>query len=297
MGKALSLVIGLVVITAVFSLFSNQVKNSPRATIDNNSTLNVAETSINQNKQISNHGSKLKLSWFNQALKDRLDRFTAMFEQSEQKMWQVFNQECALFENCQGLTELFSRYLEYKKSLINIDGASPTDTLSFRSRMDDLVMLREQFFGQAEIEMLFAREQAWDEAALQRLAIRQDENLSAEQKRMLLEAHIEALPDSLKNSLTPTLQLAKLTSLHQQSPAQTSTYNDYAAEFGDEAAQRLMALQQKRANWQQKLADYQSEVNRLSAQYSSTQLTNKVQTLRDKMFTKNEQKRLQVLVH
>lgn len=270
---------------------------SMNESVDHNVNTTLLNEAVEQNNQPLTAVARLKPHWLNNQLKDRLDAFSAVYEQGENLMWQQFNQECLLFDDCQGLRELFTRYLAYKKSLVTIDGAPPTDTKSVIKRMDDLLLVREQFFTFDERELLFGTEQAWDEAALHRLQIKQDPNLDREQKRILLEANIAALPDELKRPLLPTLQLNKLAVLRQRSPARAQSYNELAAEFGPEAAQRLSELHKQRESWQQKLSDYQTQISTLSAQYDASELSNKIQEVKNELFTANEQKRLAVIVN
>lgn len=231
-----------------------------------------------------------KLAWFNLELKDRLDSFSSLYEQGEDLMWKHFNKQCPLFINCPGLSALFSRYLDYKKALESIDGPSPTDTESFVKRLDDLLLIREHYFTVSEREILFGREQAWDEAALQRLQINQDPTLDYKQKRDLLAAHIDALPSLLKATLAPTLQLQQLALLRQETP----DYNTFAAEFGPQAAQRLIELAQRRASWQQRVAKFQRQAKSLGIEYTAAQLITETHSLKNRLFNLNEQKRLAV---
>ena len=236
-----------------------------------------------------------KPAWFNVHLKELLDQYSALYEQDQNMMWQRFELQCKTYADCQGLRDLFTRYLAYKMALVSIDGTSVTNMQQFSDRMDDLLLVREQHFTPAEQEVLFAREQAWDEGALRRLQINQDPTLHKEQKMILIEQQIESLPAQLKASLQPTLQLRKLARVRQQyGPDSSLDYNQLAAEFGSQAADRLLALAEQRSLWQQRLAEYQQQAARLSTQLNGDELLQQIEQLRQTMFSANEQKRLTV---
>ncbi|WP_166423069.1 lipase chaperone family protein [Paraglaciecola sp. 20A4] len=237
----------------------------------------------------------LKPHWFNEQLKDRLDSYIVYYQENEKEMWQSFRTQCSLFADCHGLTALLVRYIDYKKALVEIDGPSPRDVSTFVKRMDDLHIIRERFFTPAENTLLFTREIQWDEGAIQRLEIQLDPTLDLSQKRDLLEAHIASLPESSRSALQPTFQLHKLMTQRQQGDESTESYNTLAAEFGEEAAERLIALKKQRENWQQRIGEYLTRRRDLSEHYQDEQLSIEIQKLKTQLFTANEIRRIAVI--
>lgn len=232
--------------------------------------------------------------WLNQQVKDLFEHFLLYYQDGEQVMWQAFNQHCQTLDYCPALSELFKRYLQYKHDLQTLDGEPIQQADDIAQRLEQLKELQQHWFNQAERQALFDDELAWDEQALERLRIAQDPNLSPEQKQWSLQQHLAQLPEDQRRALQPTFNLQQLKQLQQQGQAD---YNHYAAEFGDQAAERLMALQQRQNAWQQRINDYRQQQARLQQQITdSSELANATQALQTRLFTNNERKRLKVLL-
>lgn len=242
-----------------------------------------------------------KADWLNEQLKDRLDSYIVSYQDDEKKMWQEFQHQCHMFADCQGLTALLMRYIDYKKALINIDGPSPNDINAFAKRMDELQGVREQFFTSREYQLLFSHEVEWDKAALHRLHIKMDPTLDLSQRSALLEAHIAGLPESVKSAFEPSLQLQKLARLRHQrvhideKDEGSQSYNTFAAQFGEPAAERLITLKKQRNQWQKRVLEYELKRASLKRQYSDERLRKEIQILRSQSFTSNEIKRIKVI--
>jgi lipase chaperone LimK len=73
-------------------------------------------------------------------------------------------------------------------------------------------------------------------------------------------------------------------------------YNQLAAEFGDDAAQRLVAVNQSQNTWLNKIQLFQQRSSDLKHQFDQnpTDYSQAVTQLKQQMFEANEQKRLQV---
>jgi lipase chaperone LimK len=235
--------------------------------------------------------------WQTEELRALLDFYVAYYEEGEQKMWQEFNQYCHPLTYCSELTELFERYLEYKTQLQNLDTERLDLASDFEDRLDELDMLRSELFSLLEISLLFDNEEVWDRHAIERLRINQNASLSKLQKAQQVKQQLEQLPDDMKRAVAPTQQLRKINQIVSSTALNSShEYNQLAAEFGDDAAQRLVAVNQSQNTWLNKIQLFQQRSGDLKHQFGQnpTDYSQAITQLKQQMFEANEQKRLQV---
>jgi lipase chaperone LimK len=235
--------------------------------------------------------------WQTEELRALLDFYVAYYEEGEQKMWQEFNQYCHPLTYCSELTELFERYLEYKTQLQNLDTERLDLASDFEDRLDELDMLRSELFSLLEISLLFDNEEVWDRHAIERLRINQNASLSKLQKAQQVKQQLEQLPDDMKRAVAPTQQLRKINQIVSSTALNSShEYNQLAAEFGDDAAQRLVAVNQSQNTWLNKIQLFQQRNGDLKHQFGQnpTDYSQAITQLKQQMFEANEQKRLQV---
>jgi lipase chaperone LimK len=235
--------------------------------------------------------------WQTEELRALLDFYVAYYEEGEQKMWQEFNQYCHSLTYCSELTELFKRYLDYKTQLQNLDTERLELASDFEDRLDELDMLRSELFSLLEISLLFDDEEVWDRHAIERLRINQNASLSKLQKAQQVKQQLEHLPEHMKQAVVPTQQLRKINQIVSSTALNSSDeYNQLAAEFGDDAAQRLVAVNQSQNTWLNKIQLFQQRSGDLKHQFdqSPTDYSQAITQLKQQMFDTNEQKRLQV---
>jgi lipase chaperone LimK len=235
--------------------------------------------------------------WQTEELRALLDFYVAYYEEGEQKMWQEFNQYCHPLTYCSELTELFERYLEYKTQLQNLDTERLDLASDFEDRLDELDILRSELFSLLEISLLFDNEEVWDRHAIERLRINQNASLSKLQKAQQVKQQLEQLPDDMKRAVAPTQQLRKINQIVSSTALNSSDeYNQLAAEFGDDAAQRLVAVNQSQNTWLNKIQLFQQRNGDLKHQFGQnpTDYSQAITQLKQQMFEANEQKRLQV---
>ncbi len=232
--------------------------------------------------------------WQTEELRALLDFYVAYYEEGEQKMWQEFNQYCHPLTYCSELTELFKRYLDYKTQLQNLDTERLELASDFEDRLDELDMLRSELFSLLEISLLFDNEEVWDRHAIERLRINQNASLSKLQKSQQVKQQLEQLPEDMKQAVVPTQKLRKINQIVRSTALNSSDeYNQLAAEFGDDAAQRLVAVNQSHNTWlnkiqlfQQRSADLKHQFDQNPADYSQA-----ITQLKQQMFEANAQKR------
>ena len=228
--------------------------------------------------------------WLQPSLKTLFDHYLLEYEQDTEAMWLAFNEHCSTLNTCDNITELFQRYIDYKKSLARLDSSKHQSIAEINEQLDALADVRKAYFSEQEIVVLFAEESRWQVSALQRQAIRQDESLTEQQKQQLLNLNYQSLEGSEAQAIKPSLQLAKVVSLNNADIE--DNYNQLAAEFGTEAADRLVALNEKKKQWNNKIAQFKLESKKLAEQYTGEELEDAINALKNNMFTTNEMKRL-----
>jgi lipase chaperone LimK len=236
-------------------------------------------------------------AWQTEELRALLDFYVAYYEEGEQRMWQEFNQYCHPLTYCSELMELFKRYLEYKTQLQHLDTERLDLASDFEDRLDKLNMLRSELFSSLEISLLFDNEEVWDRHAIDRLHINQNASLSKLEKAQQVKQQLEQLPEHMKQAVVPTQQLRKINQIVSSTTFNSSDeYNQLAAEFGDAAAQRLIAVNQSQNIWLNKIQRFQQRSDDLKHQFDQnpTDYSQAITQLKQQMFEANEQKRLQV---
>jgi lipase chaperone LimK len=226
-------------------------------------------------------------AWLNEGVHDLFAYFIGFYEQGEGQMWAQFNAYCQSKLYCPALRHLFSRYIDYKTQLQRFDADVISSADDFYRRQEGINHLRNALFSAEEIASLFLANDEWDNYAIERLAIRQDTTLSEQAKSALIVEQLQRLPEALHQAIAPTLQLQKASSLLQSH----ANYNDFAGQFGAEAAERLIALQQEDAQWAERVEDFKRALAEMPEHNKEGR-----QQLRSTLFNANEQKRLAVLL-
>ena len=201
------------------------------------------------------------------------------------------------------LSELFSRYIDYKSQLGAVKTAT-TDRLfsadHMQDTLDSLSRLRTDYFTDDEITALFGTQDEYDQMALARLRIQQDDDLSAAQKQQLLEENIAQLPEQVRESLAPSLDIRKLQVIKSESETLTreQRFARLSAEYGDEAAQRISDALDEKTSWNNRVKEFQSTLDALRSDESLTeqQIKERIAELKSTSFSDNEKRRLDVFL-
>lgn len=163
----------------------------------------------------------------------------------------------------QALNLLLS-YIDYKTALAELEQQFPVvaDLDGLRAREDAVQRLRASLFSIEAHEAFFGAEEAYNLFTLQRLAILNDDQLSAADKAKRIEALRNDLPDAMQALLVPQL--------HQQLSDETAALLANGGDaravrklrlsiVGPEATGRLEALDRERTQWQERLDAFQAE--------------------------------------
>jgi lipase chaperone LimK len=218
----------------------------------------------------------------------------------------------ALAEQLQGpaLTQardLLKRYLEFKIALAELhdlpaamDANGHYALAALTQRQQRLQALRQQHFSAEENLVFFQEQDSYDNFMLQQLQLSQDQSLDAGQRQQAIEQLEQQLPEPIRQAraqATRQTQLYERTEQMKQDGASAAALFKVRAEvLGDEAATALAALDQRQAQWNQRLASYQQEraairESGLSAQDQQAALA----SLIEQRFEPNERLQVQAL--
>ncbi|MEH6563750.1 MAG: lipase secretion chaperone [Halopseudomonas sp.] len=198
----------------------------------------------------------------------------------------------------QALT-IFEQYLNYLQAVAELEQDFPVlDELdALWAREDAVQRLRASLFDPAVHQAFFASEEVYNRFTLERLAINRNTDLDAGQRAAEVEALRENLPEQLQQLLVPQL--------HQDLRRQTQALAEQGGSaediralrltlVGPEATARLAALDQQRAEWQQRVDAFNREREGILQQAGLAEQDKQqaIQALLQSSFASNEQLRL-----
>ena len=163
---------------------------------------------------------------------------------------------------------VLTQYLNYKRQLLDLEAAysRTTDISALRQRLSAVQALRARVLEPAVHQAFFALDEAYDRFSLERLAIQADSALDSDAKGRAIDQLRAGLPGDLQELLVPQLQ----SELREQTVALQAANAQQIRQLrqqlvGSEAAARLEALDLQRAQWQQRVAVYRQERQRIEA--------------------------------
>ncbi|OEE72015.1 lipase secretion chaperone [Vibrio splendidus] len=156
---------------------------------------------------------------------------------------------------------LFAKYLEYKSALTALDVQFDTTSISaddLRALNQALLDLQSQFFSESEISILFTHDNRMREIALEKLLLKQ-EGLDEPEYQQRLESYLSEQPDYVQTSYQNQVLLPQLSS--SEGLDEQGKYLKRNELVGEEATQRLEALDQQRESFEGALEIYFVERN------------------------------------
>jgi lipase chaperone LimK len=164
---------------------------------------------------------------------------------------------------------LLEQYLQYKRELVLLERDLPqiANLDALRQRELAVQALRARLFDSATQQAFFAREEAYNQFSLQRLAIVHDPRLDNAAKAAAVEQLRNSLPAEMQDAVLPQLQNELSTQTRQlqaagASPEQIRQLRQQLV--GTEATERLEALDQQRQQWSARIERYQAELSLIS---------------------------------
>ena len=189
--------------------------------------------------------------------------------------------------------ELFEKYMRYKAALATLkrNGGEATD---FQGLHQQILLMQSEFFTADEQERLFGEENLLRELALTKKAIKESAQ-TPEEYQQRWENELNQLSPELQNSFR---NATVLTALNDTNAMDTqSQYIAREALVGSEAAERLMTLDQKRADFDQQFDSYlvaRADILN-NASFNDAEKVQAINDLREPLFDKNQWRRIEAL--
>ncbi|MEM9727671.1 MAG: lipase secretion chaperone [Myxococcota bacterium] len=158
---------------------------------------------------------------------------------------------------------LFDDYLRYREALADLPRRS-----SPAAYFDDIRELQKSIF-EDDSDALFAKDNRLVEYSLARSAIVTDRSLEPEERRRRLDALDETVPTPLREMRGAMMRQrdasAVVEQMRRDGLGEEEVFDYRADEFGEEAAERLQALDARRAEWDARLDVYRAERDAIRA--------------------------------
>ncbi|MEZ8790481.1 lipase secretion chaperone [Vibrio splendidus] len=192
---------------------------------------------------------------------------------------------------------LFAKYLEYKLALTSLDVQFDTTSISaddLRALNQALLDLQSQFFSESEISILFTHDNRMREIALEKLLLKQ-EGLDESEYQQRLESYLSEQPDYVQVSHQNQVLLPQLSS--SQGLDEQGKYLKRSELVGEEATQRLEALDQQRADFDGALDIYFVERNDIlnDSAFSEIEQKETIAQLREAHFQPQQLRRVEAI--
>ncbi|MEZ8615209.1 lipase secretion chaperone [Vibrio splendidus] len=251
MKKTAILSITTIALMSTAAVFLYLQKEDPNSYSDNEQSASSLKVASQQDTEIDNASAKDMMEYFvsgntELTLEDIRDNVAKHHEQSQ----------AAVVDEA-----LFAKYLEYKSALTALDVQFDTTSISaedLRALNQALLDFQTQFFSESEISILFTHDNKMREIALEKLLLKQ-EGLEEQEYQQRLESYLSEQPDYVQASYQNQVLLQQLSS--SQGLDEQGKYLKRSELVGEEATQRLEALDQQRADFDGALEIYFVERN------------------------------------
>ncbi|MEO9496956.1 MAG: lipase secretion chaperone [Vibrio splendidus] len=192
---------------------------------------------------------------------------------------------------------LFAKYLEYKSALTLLDVQFDTTSISakdLRALNQALLELQSQFFSESEISILFTHDNRMREIALEKLLLKL-EGLDESEYQQRLESYLSEQPDYVQTSHQNQVLLPQLSS--SEGLDEQGKYLKRNELVGEEATQRLEALDQQRADFDGALEIYFVERNGILNDSALSEIEQKetIAQLREAHFQPQQLRRVEAI--
>jgi len=202
---------------------------------------------------------------------------------------------------------IFQTYIGYKYALAELElevgdlsanVLASKDISELKQMLADIRRMRRDYLSDDVADAFFSDSERYDQYSLQRMEINHNPLLSQKEKNAFLIQTEQMLPESLlklKERTTQHLSL-KAKQLAMTEASTNDIHNMRITEVGIEAANRLAELDNERAQWQQRLQNYQLKQDAIKQSGLSKEDQNKaVEHLLQESFNSNEIRRIHAL--
>jgi len=200
---------------------------------------------------------------------------------------------------------LFDDYVAYKYALVELEktfepvqGYEVSNIERFRHQLDQLRNKRREHLNSEAVDAFFGFDELYDDFMLSQLEIQNNNQLTTVEKLQQTQALEDSLPEDVRTMREETQRVSKafeLTQEMKEEGASESEVFDYnSQQFGQEAAQRLQALDETRQVWQVKVDNYLLEKSHIlkDEELSDEAKLQAIKSLASERFTELELKRL-----
>ncbi|PTP07214.1 lipase chaperone [Vibrio splendidus] len=287
MKKTAILSITTIALMSTAAVFLYLQKEDPNSYSDNEQSASSLKVASQKDTEIDNASAKDMMEYFvsgntELTLEDIRDNVAKHHEQSQ----------AAVVDEA-----LFAKYLEYKLALTSLDVQFDTTSISaedLRALNQALLDLQTQFFNESEISILFTHDNKMREIALEKLLLKQ-EGLEEQEYQQRLESYLSEQPDYVQASHQNQVLLQQLSS--SQGLDEQGKYLKRSELVGDEATQRLEALDQQRADFDGALEIYFVERNGILNDSALSEIEQKetIAQLREAHFQPQQLRRVEAI--
>ncbi|WP_419812369.1 lipase secretion chaperone [Bacterioplanoides sp.] len=205
--------------------------------------------------------------------------------------------------------DIMNNYLAYKSALVEFeqqyqqpqfDAADWDNTRRIRfmnERQQALTALQDRWLGADVADVFFAFDRRLDNNTLARAEILNSSLNDAEKSQALVNLQAE-LPIGMQLQRQRDQQQKQLLAIDRAELSTSEKFQQRAEVVGEAAAQRLQALDQQRAQWQQRLEGFRQVVNQLQqANLAPDDYQREYQALLEQHFAAHERVRAQALTN
>ena len=233
-------------------------------------------------------------------LRRLFDYFFTMRKRYSQE--EIFNQFKAFIES--RLSEeaqieslaLFQNYWDYQNSLESyMDDLDRGDQDSLLDALEYRRNLRRELLGSEVADVFFSVEERYEDFQLALSEISQASHLNPQEKAEQIDELERSLPDEEYKKRIETFQFSRLKSNIQGLSTEESR-DRIANRFGEEAAERFQAVQEKREEWEHRVEHYFKMKNDIySSSLSEEEKTRQWEEFKEGNYPSLELKRLRAL--
>lgn len=159
--------------------------------------------------------------------------------------------------------QLLSQYMDYQQALMDLQqylndnqqGLSELEKLEIKNAK--ITKLRHDYFSEQTYQAFFALSEQYDHYMLEQLRIRQNTELSPQEKQLALQAHELNLPDDVRRSSEQATLYGnvfeQVEHLRESGASDIQIFQARAHALGQPAAQALSQLDHEQALWQKRV--------------------------------------------
>ncbi len=194
---------------------------------------------------------------------------------------------------------VFERYLQYKQLLENVqehDGSLQGMTESMKQQQ----ALRTSILGPELATAFYQEEDDFTLFNLGTLEIMNDPTIDSQQKLLLVEGLLAALPEQSREAIQPQINPLDIEDnvgkLQEDGASESEIWQFRERNLGAEAADRLALLDQRRQHWAQQYAEYRNQYQIIKQNVTSpTDFSEAIDALRSRYFNASELKRVTIM--